>query len=592
MDMDQQGPVGLIYHPECPIMSRQGWNQVRLFPRREGVARMGDGEISVHMVLNPQLEISGYQGSNGPTLFRTRAPDTLRLAPERFRVLITAASEAADQERIGRICLKFDTVISYQDVCRFNVPPASALIQGERQERDSGDRDRSPQLGFLGLLSSSYSGAYPQNGQRSCSPNAYREGLPERFKSYRGKGAPSNHLGDLLDPPTNLVPIRSERKENMKLHSCFRPENLHRSLEVMMDVKRSSGRSAMPQLLVKIVGGRQIKRLVDPNRHVVHCAKQTVLRGTQRDGSGVPILISTEAAGNHGPSDAPKASEEAARKTSARKLELPSPAQHTESAVIYAALTQVPDRACVTAPGGDRSRSYVHPRRPAANNTNQTLTQPFTEQEVRHALPGDRLLLVVSRELEGWEFQTLERMEEDIAALDPSHTGAVHQSELTYLFLRWKVPLRLPTLASLLNLFCVSAHPEQVMYQELLHFIQNLTLDQELQNTEVDIWKASPEPENPSDAGSVWSDGVLMSVDPGETETWVQRFQKMESALRLCDSQNTGFLEKEQARRLIQNYSQIFDLNLSPLKINQAMRNAQVHGRVHVGTALQLLKGR
>ncbi|XP_017574217.2 uncharacterized protein C1orf87 [Pygocentrus nattereri] len=331
---------------------------------------------------------------------------------------------------------------------------------------------------------------------------------------------------------------------------------------MMMDVKRHSGRSAMPQLLVKIVGGKQIKQLIDPNR--------------------------TEAAGrqNEDPSDAPTV-----MKTSAQKLELLSPSKNTESAIIHAALAQVPDRVCVTAPSGDRSHSYIHLRRPAANNT-KTLLQSHTEQEVRHVHPEDWLLLLVSEELEGWKLQTLEKLEEDVAALDPSHTGSVHQSELTYLFLRWQVPLRLPTLASLLNVFCSSAHPEQVMYEKLLRFIQKRTQHQEVQTAEVDIWKASPELGNGSDVGSLWSEGVLMSVDPGETETWLQRFQKMESALRLCDSRNTGYIEKEQARRLIQNYSQIFDLNLSPLKINEVMRIAQLHGRVHLVTALQLLKDR
>ncbi|KAL6483917.1 hypothetical protein MHYP_G00087900 [Metynnis hypsauchen] len=297
----------------------------------------------------------------------------------------------------------------------------------------------------------------------------------------------------------------------------------------------------------------------------------------------------TEAAGrqNEDPSDA-----FTMMKTSAQKLELLSPSINTESAIIHAALAQVPDRVCVTAPSGDRSHSYIHLRRPAANNT-KALTQSHTEQEeVRHVHPEDRLLLLVSEELEGWKLQTLEKLQEDVAALDTSRTGTVHQSELTYLFLRWQVPLRLPTLASLLNVFCSSTHPEQVMYEKLLQFIQKLTQNQKLQTTEVDIWKASPELGNGSDVGSVWSEGVLTSVDPGETETWLQRFQKMESALRLCDSRNTGYIEKEQARRLIQNYSQIFDLNLSPLKINDVMRIAQLHGRVHLVTALQLLKDR
>lgn len=84
--------------------------------------------------------------------------------------------------------------------------------------------------------------------------------------------------------------------------------------------------------------------------------------------------------------------------------------------------------------------------------------------QVELVLPQSRIFQAVLEELQGWKHHKLElrKTEEDVVGLDSSHTGTVHQSELTYLFLRRQVPLRLPTLASLLHTFSSPAHPEQV----------------------------------------------------------------------------------------------------------------------------------
>ncbi|XP_058032653.1 uncharacterized protein C1orf87 homolog [Ahaetulla prasina] len=60
--------------------------------------------------------------------------------------------------------------------------------------------------------------------------------------------------------------------------------------------------------------------------------------------------------------------------------------------------------------------------------------------------------------------------------------------------------------------------------------------------------------------------------DSGDQEAWIDRFRKMEKALYLSDVKNTGKLEKEKAKRLIHNYNQIYELCLSPLKIDKAFR--------------------
>ncbi|EHB12285.1 hypothetical protein GW7_01499 [Heterocephalus glaber] len=73
-------------------------------------------------------------------------------------------------------------------------------------------------------------------------------------------------------------------------------------------------------------------------------------------------------------------------------------------------------------------------------------------------------------------------------------------------------------------------------------------------------------------------------------EAWIDRFRKLENALYLCDLSNTGNLEKERARRLIHNYSLIYNLSLSSQKIDQAFRRFRSGGNLLLEPALQCLK--
>uniref|UniRef100_A0A8C5ZQN6 Carcinoma-related EF-hand protein n=1 Tax=Marmota marmota marmota TaxID=9994 RepID=A0A8C5ZQN6_MARMA len=75
-----------------------------------------------------------------------------------------------------------------------------------------------------------------------------------------------------------------------------------------------------------------------------------------------------------------------------------------------------------------------------------------------------------------------------------------------------------------------------------------------------------------------------------ECETWIDRFRKLENALYLCDLSNTGVLEKERARRLIHNYNLIYNLSLSPLKIDQALRRFRSGENMLLEPALRYLK--
>ncbi|XP_046939461.1 LOW QUALITY PROTEIN: uncharacterized protein C1orf87 homolog [Lynx rufus] len=82
----------------------------------------------------------------------------------------------------------------------------------------------------------------------------------------------------------------------------------------------------------------------------------------------------------------------------------------------------------------------------------------------------------------------------------------------------------------------------------------------------------------------------MMKNEPEEYETWIDRFRKLENALYLCDLTNTGVLEKERARRLIHNYNLIYNLSLSPRKIDQALRRFRAGENMLLEPALQYLK--
>ncbi|XP_016061382.1 PREDICTED: uncharacterized protein C1orf87 homolog [Miniopterus natalensis] len=75
-----------------------------------------------------------------------------------------------------------------------------------------------------------------------------------------------------------------------------------------------------------------------------------------------------------------------------------------------------------------------------------------------------------------------------------------------------------------------------------------------------------------------------------ECEPWIDRFRKLENALYLCDLSNAGALEKERARRLIHNYNLIYNLSLSPRKIDQALRRFRSGENMLLEPALRYLK--
>ncbi|XP_042606712.1 uncharacterized protein C1orf87 [Cyprinus carpio] len=336
-----------------------------------------------------------------------------------------------------------------------------------------------------------------------------------------------------------------------------------------MDGWKTTGKTFMPQLVLKIVGGKQIKHFTNgkksPTDHlkVTNCSEH-----------------------RHSPPNR-VTDGDSSRKSPSHDLEHLRPVEHTEN--LLDALRQVPDRRCVTAPCGDRSRSYIHLKSTINMSytkqlmQNPHITEAQTEEPIKFS-PEFCLLSSVSEELQDLEPQTFQIIEEEVTSLDPSRSGTIHQSELTCLFLRLQLPLKLTTLACMFQSFSNTTDPEKVHYQDLMQFIQKAVQEEKQQSVEGEIWGgsvASTDLESVSDRSD---------ANAEQRETWLQRFQKMEMALQMCDTQNAGYVDRDLAKRLLQNYSLIFDLNLSPLKVSEVTRNTQIEGKVHLASALQKLK--
>lgn len=68
----------------------------------------------------------------------------------------------------------------------------------------------------------------------------------------------------------------------------------------------------------------------------------------------------------------------------------------------------------------------------------------------------------VREELSDWQLSSLRSAEDDVAALDPAISETLNRSEITHLFLKHDVPLKLPTFSLLLEMFSDKNDPVQV----------------------------------------------------------------------------------------------------------------------------------
>ncbi|XP_026179077.1 uncharacterized protein C1orf87 isoform X2 [Mastacembelus armatus] len=205
-------------------------------------------------------------------------------------------------------------------------------------------------------------------------------------------------------------------------------------------------KNTVPRLVVKIVGSKQVKQFIEEPQVDTHD-------------------MSRKKTGNR-PAEADHFEKPPEEPRSPRRV------QDRGDSGVWAVINQVPDRLCVTAPSGDCSRSYIHPK---------TLHTGPRAAEEDASEDGDmaELSSAVREELCHWPLSSLTPTEDDVAALDPSFTGTVNRSQITHLFLKNDVPLKLPTFSLLLHMFSDEGDSEQVYYRKLLQFIRRSALPEE-----------------------------------------------------------------------------------------------------------------
>uniref|UniRef100_A0A8D1JTK5 Carcinoma-related EF-hand protein n=1 Tax=Sus scrofa TaxID=9823 RepID=A0A8D1JTK5_PIG len=538
------------------------------------------------------------------------------------------------------------------------------------------------------------------------------------------------------------------------------------------------GSDAMPEMVVKIVGSKHFRYLVERPKikedENLKAETQIVLQKSVTDNArqtskDPPVPANPT---DHQISLDPDDVEENKHPESNRK---PEDNQKLSCRLLD---NKIPNQAniyCSSVPTGDQSLSYIHglPRR---NLRDWSLEQMARDSSDQPKDIGQRpsgpikedifLIALVRRELKSHPLSPglLDKLQEELKILDPVSSGFLLQSQLTHLFLRFEVPLQLPTVKILCQRFCGMGSPEMVNYEKLLWFLKVATSDDPQQDkraednnmkeiqggshrslslaspsstapqdssSQSDVnkslleilkmtlraakgklnmenlnlsfrkedhsfsgylpppkvraicgkhglyltlslletllnhqdlgyqgeikWQnfvkllsrasselspdlptgkkgketspapAQPEvpevsqgktehmktpeedlqPENPSAETSAPKDllsavkirpvsqpfvSPVMKNASGECEIWSDRFRRLENALYLCDLSNTGVVEKERARRLIHNYNLIYNLSLSPRKIDQALRRFRAGENMLLEPALQYLK--
>ncbi|XP_036970181.1 uncharacterized protein C1orf87 isoform X2 [Acanthopagrus latus] len=230
----------------------------------------------------------------------------------------------------------------------------------------------------------------------------------------------------------------------------------------IMAQKNTSGANPIPRLVVKIVGSKQVKQFIEEPR-------QDSGDVSEREDSR-PVEAACD-----GDFKKPPEKQVVMVSSSDRKVE-----NRVDSA-LWAVIQQAPDRRCVTAPSGDRSRSYIHPRTPHSCDPRAAEVLEISEEKgVSEEADKAELSSAVREELSDWQLCSLRSAEDEVAALDLTFSGTLHRSEITHLFLKHHVPLKLPTFSLLLQMFSGTNDPEQIHYRNLLQFVRSSAFPDEL----------------------------------------------------------------------------------------------------------------
>ncbi|XP_037625948.1 uncharacterized protein C1orf87 isoform X2 [Sebastes umbrosus] len=228
-----------------------------------------------------------------------------------------------------------------------------------------------------------------------------------------------------------------------------------------MAQKNTSGANSIPRLVVKIIGSKQVKQFIEE--------PQVAPGETSKKEENPSVDVSDD--------DFQKAPENQAVMVSRSQV------QHRVDSALWAVINQVPDRLCVTAPSGDRSKSYIHPKTPHSFHPRAADILETTEQKGASA-DGDKAELssAVREELSDWRLSSLRSTEDEVAALDLTFSGILNRSEITHRFLKNDVPLKLPTFSLLLQMFSDKDDPVQIHYRDLLRFISSSAFSEEQHN--------------------------------------------------------------------------------------------------------------
>ncbi|KAM7409360.1 hypothetical protein PAMA_001033 [Pampus argenteus] len=195
-----------------------------------------------------------------------------------------------------------------------------------------------------------------------------------------------------------------------------------------------SGTNAIPRLVVKIIGGKQVKQFIEEPQEDTSKTEDPLVEATFDDFETQGVMAS------------------------ARQV------QDRVDSALWAAINQVPDRVCVTAPSGDRSRSYIHPKSHIADpEAAGDAGDAGTSEQTGVCEDGDKAELssAVNVQLSDWQLSSLTAAEDEVTALDSSSRGTIHRSQITQLFLKNDVPLKLPTFSLLLRIFSDESDPDQ-----------------------------------------------------------------------------------------------------------------------------------
>ncbi|XP_016897530.1 uncharacterized protein C1orf87 [Cynoglossus semilaevis] len=216
-----------------------------------------------------------------------------------------------------------------------------------------------------------------------------------------------------------------------------------------MAQKNTTGVNTKPRLVVKIVGSKHIKQFIEEQQGDLHQKKEETTAAAE-------TVVK--------PPDETEVTESASQKRLQSRVD----------SAVWTGINQVPDRFCVSAPSSDRSRSYIHPK------TSHVIDRRSASGLETRSSPSEdtgssELSSVLRQELCDWQLSSLRAAEGAVSGLDPSSSGTVSRPQITQLFLKQKVPLKLPTFSLLLNMFSDEEDAALIYYRKLLEFIEAST---------------------------------------------------------------------------------------------------------------------